>query len=838
MNGVRSQDLVLQASEQSPAFDIGPYERFLDRLTNEGGPQQNRALHVAARYLLGGHYPDLFALAAENWERSEKIREHHAHDRASFLTSLEFGLLLAGSVDHATGTGKSWIIFGAAMLALGSGEVDRVLVLCPSLTIEEGLTTKFKDFVRTPELMDLVPDIAAVRLPAIVNAYEGTVAAGSICVENIHAAYDGSASSIRDSFKDQGGRTLVINDEAHHIYRTQLRRGGDAKEWAKFLLNPAFGFRRVLNVSGTCFIDNAYFGDVIDRYGLQEARAEKRIKDVLYWESDRDFPDEEARSEAVLKNHAENQARYTDAKPITIFVAEKIKKARENYEAFKAFLVAKAGLTPEEAAERCLIVTSDQADAANLPILRGVDASANPVQFIFSVSMLTEGWDVKNVLQIVPSEKRAFNSKLLISQVLGRGLRLLPRYRDARVVVFNHASWAPEMRRLFDDVWYDEQRIHSSPVAGSPHHFEIDRLEIERGTTTVAATAAPRGRAAGETLHLLPQHAVTTVGRLADLTGRGTERTYTYTEATKSLTDLVAELEAKLAAPSIETGEEPDCDIPALRAEIEVAMRTAHIPDDQISRSNEERVLGWLVQTPRRGRQAKVETIHERLMSVSTTTLSVAEVGRSELASDTTIALRTDNDRAIRLPRHESGQYDLLDRIIADENRRVGAVIQVTDERAWRAPLDVVIVSHSPERTFLNGLLRRPDACGLHDWVKSPNVGFYGVPYTTSRAGVTRNQTFNPDWLLRRGDEIIVVETKGDNDLSAENRAKLRDANAWFGRINVLLEGNGSPRRYLFYFLGQSDIDPFLDALCAGSHKDFLSRLQAGLEAGQPDPVA
>ena len=40
--------------------------------------------------------------------------------------------------------------------------------------------------------------------------------------------------------------------------------------------------------------------------------------------------------------------------------------------------------------------------------------------------MLSEGWDVKNVFQIVPHEERAFNSKLLIAQVLG------PRLAAAR----------------------------------------------------------------------------------------------------------------------------------------------------------------------------------------------------------------------------------------------------------------------------------------------------------------------------------------------------------------------------------------------------------------------
>jgi type III restriction enzyme len=42
------------------------------------------------------------------------------------------------------------------------------------------------------------------------------------------------------------------------------------------------------------------------------------------------------------------------------------------------------------------------------------------IEFIFAVNKLSEGWDVDNVFQIVPAEERVFNSKLLISQVLGR----------------------------------------------------------------------------------------------------------------------------------------------------------------------------------------------------------------------------------------------------------------------------------------------------------------------------------------------------------------------------------------------------------------------------------
>jgi type III restriction enzyme len=48
-----------------------------------------------------------------------------------------------------------------------------------------------------------------------------------------------------------------------------------------------------------------------------------------------------------------------------------------------------------------LIVTSANEHKSNIPILRRVDDKDNPIEWITSVSMLSEGWDVKNVFQIV-----------------------------------------------------------------------------------------------------------------------------------------------------------------------------------------------------------------------------------------------------------------------------------------------------------------------------------------------------------------------------------------------------------------------------------------------------
>ncbi|UPT75014.1 MAG: DEAD/DEAH box helicase family protein [Elusimicrobiota bacterium] len=54
--------------------------------------------------------------------------------------------------------------------------------------------------------------------------------------------------------------------------------------------------------------------------------------------------------------------------------------------------------------------------------LIGVENPANPTEIVVHVNMLKEGWDVTNLYTIVPL--RAANSKTLVEQSIGRGLRL------------------------------------------------------------------------------------------------------------------------------------------------------------------------------------------------------------------------------------------------------------------------------------------------------------------------------------------------------------------------------------------------------------------------------
>jgi type III restriction enzyme len=142
----------------------------------------------------------------------------------------------------ATGTGKSFVLYGIAVILLAEGVLDRVLVLCPSNTIEAGLLDKFKQLATDATLRDLMPEGARIATPRVINASE-TVVDGALCVENYHAILEHVNSSIRDSLKGKGARVAVLNNEAHHVANES---GTVAGKWKSFLLSLEYCFRYVL----------------------------------------------------------------------------------------------------------------------------------------------------------------------------------------------------------------------------------------------------------------------------------------------------------------------------------------------------------------------------------------------------------------------------------------------------------------------------------------------------------------------------------------------------------------------------------------------------------------
>lgn len=250
------------------------------------------------------------------------------------------------------------------------------------------------------------------------------------------------------------------------------------------MADDSFNFKYLVGLSGTCYVKDEYFSNVIYRYSLKKAIEEKQIKDVQYvYENQDKRLSEELKFQEISQIHENNKRKYNKIKPLTILVTKNIKECKDLTERFQKFLMEYEKLSRIQAEEKTLIVTSAKEHEPNRAVLKKVDDKENKVEYIFSVSMLTEGWDVKNVFQIVPHEKKAFDSKLLISQVLGRGLRIPKEYaiEQPAVWVFNHDKWYAQIKGLVDEVLEREKRIYSYIVKkDKDYNFSIDHIKYDK----------------------------------------------------------------------------------------------------------------------------------------------------------------------------------------------------------------------------------------------------------------------------------------------------------------------------------------------------------------------
>ncbi|MGD0816690.1 MAG: DEAD/DEAH box helicase family protein, partial [Verrucomicrobiota bacterium] len=471
----RIADQVLKVDDKRESVEavVHKHDAFLNLLCDERYKFQRDAVREMLRFLVSDKYRDLEDLAKENWSKNEHIRQRYETGVDYYLERMPLKNRKSASLDLATGTGKSYVMYALAAIALAEGLADRVLVLCPSLTIEEGLLEKFTGMAGNGELSGIMKELGAVvSIPGIKRGNQ-TIQAGDICIENVHAVYENTGSSIRDSFKGKGMRTLVLNDEAHHLFSQPDKA---TKEWMKFLQSPEYWFHLIVNVTGTPYVENDYFPDVVCRYGLKQAIADGVVKKPDYKVEDTYTEHDWQKTYAIHKQNQKDYGKYL--KPISIVVTQEIATCVEVWRRLVDFLMEKESITREEAEKKAIWVTSgvpssgpaktrveavysarhdkdspEKRRQENLTALKQVDETASPVEWIVSVSMLTEGWDVKNVFQVVPHESRAFNSKLLIQQVLGRGLRVPPGLpTQPRVKINNHEAWSEEIANLLKEV--------------------------------------------------------------------------------------------------------------------------------------------------------------------------------------------------------------------------------------------------------------------------------------------------------------------------------------------------------------------------------------------------
>ncbi|MBI2304840.1 MAG: DEAD/DEAH box helicase family protein [Chloroflexi bacterium] len=295
-----------------------------------------------------------------------------------------------------------------------------------------------------------------------------------------------SASITGEALRDLvlGHRELmVINDEGHHLHNEDL-------EWHKVIA----GLHDSLQARGrpglACQLDftatpkhqnGALFREIVVDYPVAQAVEDGIVKRPILGELKGavEYTGKKAsviyrdRLTAGVQKWREYWEKFqeTQKKPVLFVMAEDTEAADdiagwlEQQNPFAGHVLNihtnRSGEINETKGNQSLI--EYLRDAA-----RKVDGDDNPYRAIVSVLMLREGWDVRNVVVIVPLRPYTAKAQILPEQTLGRGLRriTLPGSGvDERVIVIEHEAFKPFWKKELDEEgleveWQPVEAVH------------------------------------------------------------------------------------------------------------------------------------------------------------------------------------------------------------------------------------------------------------------------------------------------------------------------------------------------------------------------------------------
>lgn len=128
------------------------------------------------------------------------------------------------------------------------------------------------------------------------------------------------------------------------------------------------------------------------------------------------------------------------------------------------------------------------------------------------------------------------------------------------------------------------------------------------------------------------------------------------------------------------------------------------------------------------------------------------------------------------------------------------------------------------------------------DYIDLEDVRYYAlrIPYPIEFAWKKgehpKRGEFNPDFFIKRGDVIHVIEIKGDEEIaqpSDENIKKQKYAVDHFDLLNKWLKKEKVPVRYQFNFLTPKDLNQFFQKLRENDSDGFRSKLDVSLSKAQ-----
>ena len=350
----------------------------------------------------------------------------------------------------ATGVGKTRLM--GAMIAYLHAEknIKNFMVLAPNLTIYNKLKTDFtpntpkyvfpglKTYVGTPQIVtgDNYDQLGGLY----DNPNNDTIQINIFNISKIDSDKDSRGTPRVRRMAEYLGQTyfdylankedlVLIMDEAHR-YRANAGMAAINE------LRPVLGIELTATAKSTG-AKGKPFNNIAYEYNLAHAIRDGYVKkpavvgrsdfDKELYGKSQDL--ENLKIKDALKVHESIKSElevYADnkktklVKPFVMIIAENIAHAEEIENKIKS-----DDFENGKYKDKVIVVNSKQNGELKDEVLQRllmIEKADEPTEIVIHVNMLGEGWDVNNLYTIVPL--RAANSKILVEQSIGRGLRL------------------------------------------------------------------------------------------------------------------------------------------------------------------------------------------------------------------------------------------------------------------------------------------------------------------------------------------------------------------------------------------------------------------------------
>ncbi len=473
----------------------------------------------------------------DNLNPTFELREYQKEAFVRFLLCFENNFPGGGEPLHflfnmATGSGKTLIMAGLILYLYEQG-YRNFLFFVNSTNIIEKTRDNFLNPRATKYLFSENIHIDGKRVTITqVDNFDGVNENDiNICFTTIQQLHTDMNSEKENSltyenFAEQ--EIVLLADEAHHMnVSTKTQTGMELFEsWENtvehiFKSNSA---NLLLEFTATHDYENdamveKYRNKVINRYDLVNFRNDKFSKEVVLVHSDLD---QQSRIlQALILNQYKQEVAAKNGinlKPVILFKAQRtIEQSEKNKADFHKLIDAltanhidkirnsgleivkraydffdETDISSDQLAERlksefreefCLSV-NDETEKKNYQIkVNTLEDKDNPIRAIFAVQKLNEGWDVRNLFDIVRCYETRDSGKGKIgatttseAQLIGRGARYFP---------FVLPDQPDQFRRKFDDDLEHDLRVleelHYHSVNDSRYISEISRALVDVG---------------------------------------------------------------------------------------------------------------------------------------------------------------------------------------------------------------------------------------------------------------------------------------------------------------------------------------------------------------------